>query len=199
MAEARCSAVCTLRSTSKISCARGMRTLYRNGIAEMRETGPRSARPESAVSRALVRRREGSEPARGARPAPRRRRAAAAPSTSGLPSNTARNRSSTTTASAQVGPRSVQDVQRGRGQDAVAQRAQPDDRHPRALRQTFEHRCHSRAVYSSTLASSTSITGCRREPGRRACTARTSARSGRVSAPPAPCRPGTPGFRADLC
>src|SRR5262249_51162484 len=55
----------------------------------------------------------------------------------------------------QIGPATLQNLQRGRGQHAIAQRPQSHDRDAAPARELLQDASH----YSSTLASSTSMTG----------------------------------------
>jgi len=58
----------------------------------------------------------------------------------------------------QVASKLFEDVERGSGEDAIAERPKPDDRDTPAGRQRCEDALHA-LLYSSTLASSTSMTG----------------------------------------
>ena len=58
MAVARCSAVCTVRSTPRISCARGMRDVVDELLAEVSEAGAKARRPRAPSSRRCACRRE---------------------------------------------------------------------------------------------------------------------------------------------
>ena len=49
IADARCSAVCTVRSSPRISCARGIRTLYTQYLVMVREAGAEAA-PDAVTS-----------------------------------------------------------------------------------------------------------------------------------------------------
>ena len=120
---------------------------------------PGSGRPETAVIQALrvppwrLRHRPRAE-AREARP----RRAAESRRTSGLPSKMSRKRSLHHDGEAQVGTAAFQNLERGRGEHAISERPQPEDRPPGCPAANILRRS-ARLTYSSIFASSTSITG----------------------------------------
>jgi len=156
MALARCSAVWTVRSTCSVACARGMRTLYGNRYRKCAKPA-RYFAPESAVIQALrvppckFRASMGRQPRKALSAGGR------ISSMAGLSSKIPRKRSSTITASRRSGRKRDRIWMAG-----VVRTQSPSDR-SRKIATRLPCGRHSRTLptdaYSSTLASSTNITG----------------------------------------
>ena len=140
IALAICSAVCTGRSSPQnLLRPRNLVPNRENCIDDARI--PReSARPRPSSAPCCECRRADSAPVAAAIRDIGDAAGQESSSMSGFPSNTARKRSSTTTATLQIGPMRFQQRQRRRGQHAVAQRPQTDHRDPRARRQPLQQR-----------------------------------------------------------